>query len=298
MEEGLMEQTRSLTEWGRLIDEAAGRTVEGLLQMGSYLAAARAQHPYKFRPWLEQDGCCINRITAYRLILVHNRLSVSHGIHIPRGALPPVIGTLYELSKMDRVELEAAIDTKLVHPDMTRDEAHKIVSLLERKPDPRLGGTNLEQAVREVRAGAKIIDVARARGIPKSTLGQAYARTQSIGSTRTLRQQHHDRQKLTRFVRETMNTVDALVLSIDMLDFQASTALDPTTWPWLDRITESLQTITRFTKELNRARTRQQAAEDHPQGTSALGSDLSDASEPGCPTQLPGESRSGVCEQA
>jgi hypothetical protein len=270
-----MELVRNITtleEWGKVIDRSVADAVTAILRTGDLLVQARAEHPSAFKAWLEDGGCSLTRPTAYRMILIAQRLSrISHARFVTEQ-LPAQVTALYEVSKLSIEELEEAVSVGLVRPDMTEREARQ----LARSTHPRPYTADDVRAARTaVEAGAPIHQVAKQYQIPDSTLRDLVVRKDAISPHRRRLEQ----KKITRFVREMMHTVDALVSSLEILDTKAPTfELEPSTWPWVDSIQESLHILTRFSKELTRARAKQQAdAEDIEESAPALGPHRDDA---------------------
>jgi len=193
--------------------------------------------------------------------------------------LPAAITTLLELSHLDAYELDRLISEGVITSSMTKRAAQ---ALVETEQAPAWTNDHLAQAMQFVKEGATQKEASSRFGVPKSTLSE-HLRSDGL----SLKARQAEQRKLTRLVREMMNTVDALVSSLQILDTRPQ-ELDPVTWPWLDQLSESLHTLTRFTKELTRARNQQQiiSSTSGAQGASALGADLDDASQPGGSAQL------------
>jgi transposase-like protein len=242
---------RSLESWSQVIQADLIRSVEGLLAAGQHLSEARSQHPRgTFLAWLETGECGLSKTSAYRLMDICSR---AQDFDVLRSGnimthLPPVPSTLAELFHLEPPALEEAVHNGTVHPAMTRDQARELTEGVTRGRKSKYPPEVRDAALALLSDGVPRKDVAAMMGLPVPTV-QGWKR-------KYLEQDHGEpatEAQLTRLITETANTLDALVSSIALVDTRGITP-DPTTWTWLDSITESLKRLTRFAKELTHAR--------------------------------------------
>lgn len=93
--------------------------VEQVIAAGRHLLAAKAEHPGTFDAWLGTEPFGVSKRSAYYLC------SVSTGLgHLQTFAeLPPDRTALYELARLDRPVLEAAIASGEITPDWANARA-------------------------------------------------------------------------------------------------------------------------------------------------------------------------------
>jgi Protein of unknown function (DUF3102) len=270
---------RSLHSWAEVIQADMVRCLEGMLAAGQHLNEARTQHQHgEFLAWLDRGDCGLSRRTAYRLMELAEWALASNVVACDniRQALPPVLSTLSELIRLDPEDLAVAVEEGKVHPEMTYRDARALTK--KNEGHTRYTPEVREEVCRLFDDGKTIPEVVEVTGLPRGTVGgwrKKWADKAPAPVPVPSAQVH-------RFIREMSNTLDALVSSLELVDTRTAVP-DPTTWPWLGSISESLKTLTRFSKELNRARDQQATtpvirhSEDRAQGSSALDSHSPDA---------------------
>lgn len=123
--------TDSVEVWADRVRTQMGRTVEGIVATGRELLAAKETLSHgEFLPMLELVGMSDN--TAERFMAIASHSAIANSPHV--GNLPPAYSTLYELSRVPAVALEAAIEAGEVRPDMPRREAVALVRRYQSSP--------------------------------------------------------------------------------------------------------------------------------------------------------------------
>jgi N6-adenosine-specific RNA methylase IME4 len=115
---------RPLDEWADIIRGDLTGAVEGLIAAGRHLLEAKAEHPGTFVAWLDSRPFGISRSAAYNLMTVTAAL----GDFQTFGNFPPDRSALYELARLRRDQLSAAVEAGRVQPDMNRHDAKALVA--------------------------------------------------------------------------------------------------------------------------------------------------------------------------
>jgi hypothetical protein len=104
--------------WAARITACWRASVEAIIEVGRLLIAAKAALPHGEFGKMELP---FTFSTAERLMAIARDRKLSNPAHVQY--LPASWGTLYELTKLDDEQFEAAIDKKIIRPDMDRKEA-------------------------------------------------------------------------------------------------------------------------------------------------------------------------------
>lgn len=142
------EAVRPLEEWAEVIRADLTLAVQGMIDAGQHLQAAKAQHPGTFRAWLDSKATGIRRMTAYRLMKVAEAFSSCPNL----GQLPPDRTALYDLAKLDPSDLQNALMEGEIHAGMSCAEAHRLLEMTRRRRDGanhKLTGMENAQRVQE-----------------------------------------------------------------------------------------------------------------------------------------------------
>lgn len=107
-------------EWASRISASWRASVEAVLETGRILIAAKAALPHgSFQAMVEAD-LPFGTSAARQLMAIakDGRIAKRECIHV----LPPSWGTLYELTKLDDGQFEAALSAGIIRPDMQRKD--------------------------------------------------------------------------------------------------------------------------------------------------------------------------------
>ena len=129
---GEVVKLRSPDQWAQVIRADLGQAVAGFVAAGQHLTQARAQHRYLrdgegFQAWCkEQIG--IGKEMARQLIKIGDYYPpIIANVANALATLPPSWATLFELTPLDALLLEAAITAGDVHPHLERKAAAALV---------------------------------------------------------------------------------------------------------------------------------------------------------------------------
>lgn len=120
-----------VTYWADRVRPHLQRSVQGIIDAGTEMAAAAAD----LGGLSELAGVLgISKATASKFVrIAQNEALVSHG-----KQLPPSWTTLYELAQVPAEQLEEAIGSGAVRPDMERADAAKLAARFLNKPPARI----------------------------------------------------------------------------------------------------------------------------------------------------------------
>ena len=118
-------QDTSLDDWGAIIRGDLGRAVDGYIDAGRHLAAAKDEHPGEFVAWLRSGGVGIGPRHAQRLMRIASAVADIDATR--RVALPVDSLALYELARLDQDDIIDAISAGEIEPGMTRGSARDLV---------------------------------------------------------------------------------------------------------------------------------------------------------------------------
>jgi len=130
---GEIVDSRTSEQWAEVVRADLGMAVAGFISAGRHLDQARTALGWRrggdgYRAWC-REKVGINEDTAAMLIKISEYYQpLQDQSPTMVGLLPPSWRTLYELSKMDRPLLEAAINARHVHPELERKAAIGIVA--------------------------------------------------------------------------------------------------------------------------------------------------------------------------
>lgn len=132
----LSEVARTPGEWADLVRADLARSVEGFVAAGRHLAEAKEQMPHgEWLPWVEHELPIGER--AVRMLMALSEHPVisnrNHGTDLPTSWR-----SLYELSRLEPLALEAAIADGRVTPELERKQAKAVVAeyKVTAGPDP------------------------------------------------------------------------------------------------------------------------------------------------------------------
>jgi len=118
-------ESRTPDQWAALVRADLGHAVAGFVAAGKHLKQAKAQMKHgEWLPWIERELPITER-TVQRLIEIGDHAALANPTHAPY--LPPHWYTLFELSRLDPMLLEAAIQAGDVHPELERKAASALV---------------------------------------------------------------------------------------------------------------------------------------------------------------------------
>jgi N6-adenosine-specific RNA methylase IME4 len=115
---------RSLDEWANVIRADLSGAVEGLIAAGRHLIEAKAEYPGSFVAWLATKPFGLSQAHSYNLMQV---ATVTAGLQTFVN-LPPDRTALYELARLEPVQLTAAVEAGEVTPNMSRHDARALVA--------------------------------------------------------------------------------------------------------------------------------------------------------------------------
>ena len=126
---------RSAAEWAGVIRADLGASVQGVIDAGADLAAAREGIPRgDWEEWLARELHMTPR-TAQRFMAIARHPVLANTTHV--SLLPSSWGTLYELSRLPEAALTRAIEAGDISPETTRQD----VAALKPPQPPRTGDT-------------------------------------------------------------------------------------------------------------------------------------------------------------
>lgn len=127
------EVVRTTPEWAALIQEDLHRAVEGVIAAGQHLIEAKSQVAHgQWLPLLEQIG--ISHDYAKRLMTISRNPAMSNGGNCHH--FPSAFRALAELARLDPADVDAAIESGDITPDMTIANAKDLVGEHPRTPKP------------------------------------------------------------------------------------------------------------------------------------------------------------------
>lgn len=101
-------------------DDIAGCLNRTAIEIGTILIEAKYAHPRQFTAWVEEE-------LPFAIGKAHQLMAISRSFReLPadkRELLPAPWTTLFTLTKMERPELEAAIETGVISPTTTNNQA-------------------------------------------------------------------------------------------------------------------------------------------------------------------------------
>jgi hypothetical protein len=120
------------TQWAARISAAWQKSVDGIIETGHLLLAAKADPKMQHGEWgtMVESDLPFNRHTAHKLMQIagDKRLTnVSQGKH-----LPPSWTTLYELTKLDDATFDQKLRDGSINPDMQRKDVARENRILSR----------------------------------------------------------------------------------------------------------------------------------------------------------------------
>lgn len=164
---------KSLTDYRNDIADVLNRTA---IDIGSILIAAKYAHPRHFTEWVERE-------LPFTISKAQQLMAISRAFReLPeekKELLPAPWTTLFTLTKMDRPELDEAIETGLISPETTGAQA---LALTGKEPAP-------EPKPRDWKSGPPKGAVASSARLPASLLVRELLRYDSSDLTPT---QRHD----------------------------------------------------------------------------------------------------------
>lgn len=117
---------RTPQEWGALVRADLARSVEGFVAAGRHLSQAKADLPHgEWLRWIERE-LPIGASAVQKLMAVAEHPAIANAEHAQH--LPPRWDSLYELSRMEPLQLEAAIADGAVTPELERKRAKALVA--------------------------------------------------------------------------------------------------------------------------------------------------------------------------
>ena len=117
---------RTPQEWGALVRADLARSVEGFVAAGRHLAEAKACLPHgEWLPWVERELPIGPSAVQQLMALAEHPViaNTDHGQYLPGSWR-----SLYELSRLDPPQLEAAIADGRVTPELERKQAKALVA--------------------------------------------------------------------------------------------------------------------------------------------------------------------------
>lgn len=165
--------TKQTAKYVKAISAAWKRALEGILEAGKILA--QAEKDLGRKQWLAmvENELPFTRRTAEKLLKIASDTRLTNPKY--RNLLPPRWTTLHELTFLKDAEFERAITEGLIHPDMERSEAERLIpSKRQRAPtssrtvkvvrvpphdDPRIQETDSEaEAIAIIKAEGQLSD--------------------------------------------------------------------------------------------------------------------------------------------
>lgn len=110
---------RTRQSWANYIDQAWRDTLEGIVETGRRLIAAKTDLPGQFEAMIEVD-LSFGARTARRLMEIARNWEYRFRTHA--SVLPPSWTSLYELTKLSDAEYWIMVEERTVRPDVEREE--------------------------------------------------------------------------------------------------------------------------------------------------------------------------------
>lgn len=118
--------SRTATQWANRIRPHLAGAVENIVAAGRELVAAKADLEHGQFETMVRDELGIDPRTARRFMSVAEHPVIANRTHV--SDFPPSWGTLYELSRLEPSQLEAAIAAGDVTPSLERKAAQQLVA--------------------------------------------------------------------------------------------------------------------------------------------------------------------------
>lgn len=113
--------TKSPKFFADKIRQALGKSIAGFVEAGRWLETAKNDESVKHGQWLPMlQSIPIGHNTAHRLMIIAQHEVISNMAHAPH--LPPSWYTLYELTKLPTLLLEAKIEDGTINPNTERKD--------------------------------------------------------------------------------------------------------------------------------------------------------------------------------
>jgi hypothetical protein len=133
-------QAPNLQEYADQVNAAAGQAVQGIIEAGRILVAAKEgvnhggwERMFQGHAQAIERPIRFSVKTAQRLMVIAQHPSLSKGAH--GHLLPSSWRTLYELTKLDESTLEASFHDGRIHPDMQRKDVKALCNGHELKAE-------------------------------------------------------------------------------------------------------------------------------------------------------------------
>lgn len=195
-------QDTSLDDWAAVIRGDLGRAVDGYIDAGRHLAAAKEEHPGEFVAWLRSGAVGIGPRHAQRLIRIAAALAGIDATH--RVACPADSLALYELARLDKDDIIDAITAGEIEPGMTRGSARDLVRRMLGGPEPAKPDDGPSHDSPEVR---DILDETRAAIALLADEGKRLAPEKLVAAADVLgqvREAHHYLERVEELARTRM----------------------------------------------------------------------------------------------
>jgi hypothetical protein len=212
------------------VGAALGKTVEGIIEAGRWLIAAKEKLPHgEFTPMVEDD-LKMDASKAERLMTIASDPVIANPAHVRH--LPAAWSTLYELKQLPPGRLEAAIEDGTVTPEIQRWQAIALRTTetatdMDARPEkvdgrhnPRPKGSVMSLIDRELKANPRRLDadIATLLDVGNSHVSQRRRRLEATGqieivprkaraqtniSQRTLRKQLRSFDRMVHWIEHT-----------------------------------------------------------------------------------------------